>query len=251
VNSKIFSFVLFVVACACNEDMDRQEVLDRFRGLGSIADPLVSIPSVGDIVSEVELTVYLVMPTDQEIVSAEPYEDDGSVAVPALGKDSVFVDASSITHQDYNEVRVGSFKATLLVPGAESLPALASLPRAQVRYGFVVKSDTDTETIVGNFVVAKPDGEELAWQVPTISVATPETDGVLDPTSMDLEARINNVNDEPLKMGWFVTSGEVSNRRALTTTWKEYDKKDQSIIATVHGKWSRGFSFQVINVVPE
>ncbi|MGE0174731.1 MAG: hypothetical protein AB7T49_18205 [Oligoflexales bacterium] len=247
------SILIFLAlgATACDDSQERPEKVDRFRGIGSVTNPLGATPSQEDQTSQVEVSVYFVMPTDDEIQSVDPYEDEGSAAVPALGEASIVVDQSSITHEDYGDVRLGSFKATLTVPPVEELPSLLELPWAQVRYGFVVKSSVDTETIVGNFVVALPGSDALAWTNPTIEIEAPVADESVGLTTTQLQAKVDDVNDEPLKIGWFVSSGEVTNRRSLATTWKKYKPTAQTIVATVHGKWSRGFNYKIINVAPE
>ncbi len=244
---KIFLFLSFLLLLSCSEDKDRQEVIDKLRGIGSITSPLVSTPSlIGQPPEKVEVTVHLALPLGKT-VTVEPYKDQETFSAILLEEDQIAVKSGTIKYAPYADFQVVSFKADLTVPIAEFFTPLGGA--GQVRYGFLVKSGTDEEKVIGNFLVYPENSPELSWTSPQITVEKPIDESTVKAESeIEIKASLVNSNDEDLLVGWLVGGGEIKNRRAKETKWKTPGVGKNTLIATVRGKKSRGFGIQIIEI---
>jgi hypothetical protein len=239
---------LALVLAACDGDEDRQEVIAKLRGIGAGTTPLVSEPSVaGEAPKVVAVTVYAALP-DGETATIEPYSDLPGPFALSLPVEAVTIDTASVKYDALPGFQLLSFKAALAVPEAAYLEPLGGA--GQVRYGFFLKSGDEEEKMVGSFMVYPKDSPELAWTNPEIAVVTP-TEGETVSGDVDLEATIVDPNDEGLKLGWFVSDGEIKNRRAKETVWAAPGAGEHTLIVTAHGKRSRGFAMKVVSVTTE
>ena len=62
------------------------------------------------------------------------------------------------------------------------------------------------------------------------------------------EAAFDAIVTDMQMPGWFVSGGEVQNRRSAETTWYPDGGGAYSIIGTVRARRSRGFAIEVIDV---
>jgi hypothetical protein len=231
---------------ACNEDEARYEVIDKLRGLGVAAAPLVATPSTGASQHSVTLTFHAAVPLG-ETVTAEPYVDDASkYAFPV----PLQIVAGSAKYQDLAAFRHYSVQATVAVPTAAALAIPADPGFQRIRYGLVLRSGSEEEKIVGNFAVYPEGATEADWEAPTAEVSAPAS-GTTVSGEEDLKATIANSIGEPIRVAWFVSAGEVLNRRAKETTWDTGGSGPQTVIFTARGRRSGAFVMRAIDVVVE
>lgn len=244
------SILTALVFLSCGGDEDRQENLFKLRGLGAASNPLVSLPSVDPAAPrKVELTVYVALPLG-ETATVEPFEDTTSPIIANLSVSDIAIDPASMVYQDYPGFQILTFKASLNVPVATRF--FRTKGAGQAKYGFLIKSGTEVEKLVGNFLVYPDGSPELNYLSPEVSLVTP-TEGLSlkSASDVDLTATLVDKNDEDLKLGWFASGGKVKNRRAKSTTWETPGVGDHTVIFTARGKKSRGFVMQIIKVKVE
>lgn len=239
---KQIALALVVVSLlACNQDEDnRFERIQKLRALGVASTPTVLIPNGSDGSQPMKLSFYVAAPIGSSL-QYEAYEDEKSrFALPI----KLEIAADSEKKTDYANFSIYQIDATLTPPPA----AIVAIPPDQgfvrLRYGLKVTSAGEEEIIVGNAVLyangdARPDYQPLA-----VEIVTPENQTQLSKDA-SLEANINNPNSEDVKIGWFVSSGTVKNRRARITTWQNIASGTQTVIVTVRGLKSGAFAFDV------
>jgi hypothetical protein len=250
---RVFPLALLCVGAlvtGCDGDSERPEKLDKLRGLGVQATPLVASPSVdGETPKTVELTVYASLPIGQTATVAA-YADEESFLSVNTPADQIAVDEASIKYDEYPGLQIMSFKAKVPVPTASDMARFGG--SGNVRYGFVLNAGDEEEKMVGNFLVYPEDAPQLAWTNPDAAVSAPIDGGTVSSGGeSDLKADLADPNGEDLKVGWYVTSGEIKNRRARNTIWKEPDAGPQTVILTVRGRQSRGFAMKAFSVTAQ
>ncbi len=249
--AKLAFILLLATVYSCGEEQERQEVLNRLRGLGVVAFPLVSEPSSDNQPNRVDVSIYVAIPKGESIVSAEPFTDESIPGAYMVGEEQVSIDTSSINYDDYNGFRVANMTASVVVPEEASFRILSNpFIGAQLRYGFAVSTSNDTEYITGSFLVYPKGSDELSWSNPTVTLNSPVSGASFKAgEEVSLEATIINPNEEPIKIGWFCDDGKIVNRRSSSTTWIAPSQSGQyTIFMTVRGKSSRGFSMEAIQV---
>lgn len=243
------AFFLALTLVACGDDSDRIEVMDRMRTIGTTASPLISEPSEATTARTVQLTVYVALP-EGETASVEAFRDLEALGSHTLATGAIHpVAPVESDYQNLASLRLLPIVVTVDVPTADEL--ILTEKGRRVRYGLRITSSSGrVENIVGSFLVYPAGSEALTWQSPTISLAAPANQESvrMSEDGIDLKATVNNPEEEGVKVGWFVTSGKISARRARDTVWLEPKEGRQTIIATVRGKKTRGFGIQVIEV---
>jgi hypothetical protein len=235
---------------ACGEEDDRQENLLKLRGIGAVSNPLVSVPSVDPAAPlKVELTVYTALPIG-ETATVEAFEDEFSPYVANLSVSDIAVDTGSLIYQSYPGFQIMTFKATLNVPIAQRFKRTNGA--GQAKYGFLIKSGSEVEKLVGTFLVYPEGSPELSYTNPEVNLVTP-TEGLSLKSAIDVNmtAELTDKNDEDLKLGWFASGGKVKNRRAKSTSWETPGVGEHTVIFTARGRKSRGFAMQIVKVKVE
>jgi hypothetical protein len=245
----IFGITALSLLVGCGGTEDPFERLTKLRGIGVKASPVVSQPSTDATPQSVQLTVYAALPAGKT-ADVEAYEDVVAPNVAKIAKADIIIDQASKQYDDYNGIRVLSFNATVKIPNQATFFTDPTNPiRNQIRYGFKLSSESEEEIIVGNHLVVPSDDTRLSLKDPTIAIDTPsDTADVKKDEDVKLVATVSNPNKEQVKVGWFVTSGEITNRRAKSTLWNKFETGAQTVIVTAHGKDSKGFAMSVVQV---
>lgn len=247
----IFALAVLFFLAACGDDSARPEVLDKLRVIGVGTAPVASSPAPVGTTLNVTLTIHAVVPLG-ETVTIGTFDDDKSPLmynVPA--SDITVTQPQASDYTDMDDFRL--VKATVTVP-VLSEDTFNQFPNSdkgvRVRYGVTVVGAKKTEYVVGSFMTYKAGSTELNWQVPTVDIEKPTNLGEVSIPEKGLEivGKVNNPNDEDIKMGWFVSSGEIENRRSRTTKWRKPKDGKQTLILTAHGKKSKAFTLKVIEV---
>jgi len=249
-NSIKRALIIVIVAWlsqACGDTGSRHEVIAKLRGIGAVASPLVSLPSVtGEVAKTVDVTVTVAMPLG-DVAEITPFTDISNGFSLTLPEDAIAIQPASVAYTAYNGFQMLTFVATLPVPYDQQLIPFGG--KIQVRYGFRITSNGEEEKLVGSFLVFPEGSPELAWINPEIVVESPSPDGELaSGNKVDLSATFVDANGEGLKMGWFASGGEIQNRRARRTVWETPNPGPHTLILTAYGRKSRGFAMQIINV---
>ena len=242
-------------ACSRGGGDDRQEKIASLRTLGiAIQNPLVTTPSVeGQSAKSVLVKLYAAVPLGEK-AAIQPFEDAGSgngaINVPASSIDIV---AGKDNLTGYHGFQLFTAEARIIVPTLAQLRVAASqFIGGQLRYGLTVATTFEHEDVIANILVVPDGAAEVAWTNPSIDTPDLVKNNVVSIAGdIDLKAAIVNPNNESLKVGWFVTDGEVSNRRAAETVWTLKNPGPVTVAVVVHGTRSRGFDVKVIDVTAQ
>lgn len=234
----------------------RQESVIKLRALGVAANPVVAAWSADAAApAEVELTINAALPLGTT-ATVVPFRDPRQKAALTYDEADITIDPASIKHTAVGGLTLFEAKAKVKVPTlAAAVAARALKPGssgAALNYGFLITAGTEEERVVGNVLAYAAGSPELAWKAPTGEITEPAENAVLSPEEKGaIKAAIGNANGEELKVGWFTSGGEITNRRAKETTWLRPASGPQTLILTVRGKKSRGFSMKVIPITTQ
>lgn len=240
------AFVLIAVGMiACNDgDEEKFEKISKLRALGVAAAPIGLTPST-DLSAQTATMTFFVAAPRGSIVQYEPYQDERArYAVPI----NLAVDTSTEKVAEYAKFSIHQVNAVFGVPSENLIPIPANPGFARIRYGLRVRSGGEEEIVVGTLVLyptseARPNYEPL-----TVTIDSPlATDVVGNQTA--LEATVENKNTESVKIGWFVSSGTVKNRRARSTEWQDVESGPQTVVVTARGMKSGAFAYAVHDLV--
>ena len=231
----------------CGRGGPRQEDLDKLRTLGVSANPISAPPSDAPGASKtVELTVYAAVPIGAT-ATVLPYKDSVPGSGLQLSESDIAIQSGTEQYKDLNGIRLYSVKALVNVPTTAVMQKIG-LNGVQVKYGFRITSGSSKENIVGTFMMYPPNAAQLKWQAPTVDISAPVDGATVGAGDIDLTGTATTANGEDLLVGWFVTKGDVSNRRSRSTSWSISDTGTQTVILTAHGTSSRGFAIKTINI---
>ncbi len=246
-----FALAAFVLLTSCGDDSARPEVLDKLRVIGVGTAPVASAPAAAGATQNVTLTAYAVVPKG-ETVTIGTFDDEVSPLNYTVPASQVTVTQPQAT--DYTDL--GAFQlvkatATVPVPTEDVFNRFPNSNKGvRVRYGLTIVGAKKTEYVVGSFMTYKAGSPELLWQAPAVDIEKPTDQESLSIPKKGLEmiGKVTNPNDEETKVGWYVSSGEIENRRAYATKWREAKDGKQTVILTARGKKSKAFTLKVIEV---
>lgn len=247
----ILALAMLTSLVACGDDSARPEVLDKLRVLGVGALPIASAPAPAGTTQNVTLTIHAVVPLG-ETVTVGTFDDEKSPLMYNVPASEITVTQPQAgDYTDMDDFRLVSATATVPVPSEAVFDLFPNNDKGvRVRYGLTVIGTKKTEYVVGSFMTYKAGSSELNWQVPTVDIENPtnQEDVTIPEKGLEVVGKVTNPNDEDTKVGWFVSSGEIENRRAYTTKWRKAKDGKQALILTAHGKKSKAFTLKVIEV---
>jgi hypothetical protein len=268
----IFFVFCFLFVFACDEETDRQEVVDKLRTVGVDASPtILTLDPTKKEPVEVNLSAYFLMPKDVLIDTVESFEDESAkFSIPikiTIPKENLFcAEKIDEKYKDLGPLKLCQVKGQLKIPTLMQGFVKNFNGILRIRYGFKVKAKEEEEIVVGDFLVVEKGSESLDWKEPKITIENPLTSGaeVLDKTDKDKEDKEKRFDmiaslikddsfEEDVKVGWFVSDGKVKNFRSLETTWSlgEDDKGEYTVLIALYGVRSRFFSFTARKVIIE
>lgn len=248
--------VIAAASCGGGDDV-RQEVVLKLRALGVATNPVVATWSdSGAAPNEMELTVYAAIPLAQTSVTIVPYKDPRQHAPLTYAESEIVIDQSTLKITPVGALNLIEVKAKVTVPTLALATAAHAISPGnsggQVNYGFKIDAGSEQELVTGTFMAYAAGAPELALTAPTVAIVEPVADAKLaKEVKGDLKATVVNASNEGIKLGWFTSGGEIQNRRAKETIWTRPPAGPQTVILTIRGKASRGFSMQVIPVTTE
>lgn len=214
----------------CGEPIDRPEVVTKLRTLG-----VRTVPAVYDVSApeDIEIKVFLAS-TVTDPVSVESYSDPAYNYADAVEAD---MDADTQTVTPYALLSIIEVSGRIAAADLEA--ALADGGAGNFRYGFTVRQGSDEENIVGNIV----GGESADAGFDSASIVAPEAGAVAG--EAELSGEVAGGDPTAMRVSWLASGGEVANRRALRTKWKEVPSTPQTVILTARGNASGAFAIDV------
>ncbi len=227
-------------AVSCDDAADRFEAVNKLRALGVAANPVV-----GTAASTVALTIYAAVPLGQS-VTVEPFVDDASKFAPPV---TLAVEPGSEAYEEHTQFRIFSLRATLTVPPIVPIPPAPGF--ARLRYGITFRAGGEVEKIVGTFLVY-PAGDPAIARFGSgfaVDITAPTQGATVSDDEAPMIASIHNPAGEKVRVGWYVSSGKVKNRRARATNWLTKDVKgSETVLLTARGLSSGAFALKAYDV---
>jgi len=235
----------------CGSDLPKQELVNKMRGLGTRVTPLATAPSTtGQLPQTVTLTLYGALPLGQT-ATLTPYTEANpstSSEFPLSAQDMEIV-SNSLTYTDHTALRIVSAQATIKIPTLDELEKFSggSFTGAPLGYSFQWISADNTEKVHGNFPVYPAGSASLQNTEPTISITSPTSGNVASASgSLSLTSTLSQFDN--MIVGWFVSSGEIINRRSQNSTWNKIQGGPQTLILTARVQSNGAFAYQVVDV---
>jgi len=229
-----------LILSGCGDDAERPEVINKLRAIGVATDKPAIAPSTTETLSTATLTFVLAAPKGQTL-SAEAWTDSESrLGLPVtitMRPETLTADTS------LPELDIWTVQAVLTAPPATALVGEQTF--VKLRYGAKVVAGSESETIVGDLLMFAADSPELARTNLTVDITAPGG-SIPAKGESDLTANIVRSFDENVRVGWFVSAGEVKNRRARNTKWIDPGPGAHTVIVTVRGLKSGSFSWKAV-----
>jgi hypothetical protein len=249
-NSFLVAIALGFLATACSGDDERYEVITKLRGIGVVADPYVTGPSPQGVKEVAKLKFLALVPPEHQVTS-EALADLPS-AYSQRAEVTPVIDSEA--YEDHEKFRIFSVDATMPVPAEDEVLIPSDRGFQTFRYGMTLADPTagEEEKMVGNLIVFSKDKEELEWkdEPPTVSISS-LTQNQSVSGEIELKGAVQNSHGEKFKIGWFVSSGEVKNKRAAETTWSKVASGPQTVVMTARGTRTAAFAWAALDVVVE
>lgn len=241
---KVHKIFLFLCLLNCGGPDDRQEVISKIRGIGLTPVPLVNTPSTATHTKTVDLKVY-VAGVKNEPISFSSFQDQATSSAFLLDSSEYEILQATQAVESHNGFDLTTVTVRAQIPSADKLPPQG----AKVRVGIRATGKTNQENIIGDFLVV-PEGDDslLNLEIPTVEIQSPTSSSVLKSGETFNVIASTNIKDENLKLGWFVSAGEITNRRAINTYWKLPSAGSHTLIVTVRGKDSLAMGIQILDV---
>jgi len=230
---KLFLLFIFLVSCSSDEE-NRFEVINKLRAIGANASPSFISQDTAAL-SNVEIQFHVVMPIGNEI-SLENYQNPDIKNIVM----NLEPDPTSISYVNVGSLRFASFKAKGTIPPEVKAIKFDGFTSFAVSYGVTVKSGAESENIQGSILVYKSDS------MPTVNdmkIAIKPDLTFKKSTKSVLSATLTNPIGENYKIGWFVSSGIVENRRSLDTFWTPKESGIATVIVTARGLQTGSFTY--------
>lgn len=242
--NKIF---LFLCLLNCGGPDDRQEVISKVRGIGLIPVPLVNTPSTASHTKTVDLKVY-VAGVKHEAITFTSFQDQPTSSAYLLDSSQYEILSGTQSVESHNGLDLTTVTVRAQIPTADKLPPQGG----KVRLGIRATGKTNQENLIGDFLVV-PEGDSALLNLgsPTVEILSPSSSTVLKAGETFNVIASTNIQDENLKFGWFVSAGEITNRRAIDTYWKLPSAGSHTLIVTVRGKDSLALGIQILDLIVE
>ena len=235
--SILFILLLFTLV-SCGDDDDRQEVVTKLRGFGSIATP--RIIALQDTPASIRSTTLFISPKNINITKTQSYQDNVPLTTQAL-------DIQNDIENDCGPLQIQRFSTNLLVPNTLTPKVLTQYNGViKIRYGLEALSTNNTEKIVSDLLVVDNTNSALSWnhEKHTVTITPLIQEQLVAETDITIEATTTKATEEDtLKLAWFVSGGKIDNFRAKKTTWTLPAAGSHCLAIALHGRKSRFFAF--------
>jgi hypothetical protein len=251
---------LLTLLLACSEDDKRPETADKLKPIlvlvnppGQANQPTTPLnrdnwgaPIAGGTVT---LQFHFIGPLDMGALTLTP----GEVEPQPLTLPITDWAVQGEDPHDYPGLRHVTIDATAALPTAQDLaaqwPTFDTQGFARLRYTLVVSDGSRELPVAGDFVVYRDNTVPFMNQNlfgSTIDLPLPGE--LVADKKVKIASTLQNPQGEPVKIGWYVSEGEVTNRRASRTEWELPGSGDYTLVFTVRGKESRNGDIQIRTV---
>jgi hypothetical protein len=232
----------------CSDDANRQETVTKLRAIGVQSNPAILTPSSAESPEVATVTVVSLIPKDQTL-EFDLYSDRPEVN-SSIPLEDITIDTASLEYVDLGALNLVTFAASFNIPTVD-LFASQLVPQNVLRlgYGFDLQANSSPEKIIGNLLFTKSDQPEALWEQTSINIKQPAIDETFAKSAeITLLAEVIDQNDEAIKIGWFVSSGVVEQRRNRETIWTGADPGVQTAVVAVYGRKSRTFAYATTKI---
>lgn len=229
------SLLLIGALFGCGGSDDKPELIDKLKPVLVELNPgTTATPAVFG--QEVTLDFHFISPDQSSSLMAESVEPVGGPTLLPL------LTIESIDSTDYPGIRHFRVRAKA------SLPLLPSTELVKFRYALVGNDGQRSVRVEGDFpAYPSAESEGANWTVANADILAP-TEGAV-PSKLDLLATVENPQNEAVKLAWFVSGGELNNRRDSSAEWKLDHPGEYTVILTVRGQKSRTGALRFRRVV--
>ncbi len=257
----IVSLVLGMSALACSDMNSRPETADKLKPILVLVNPPIESktpvaplpdtslkpPLPGDTVT---LEFHFVGPVDFKNITLTPAEPELRPLTLPISNWTVFAP----DFHPYSGLQHITIEATAPLPTAAELTALAptfaTTGVVRLRYTLVVSDGERELPLAGDFVVYRDNAVQSSqWSLFGSSIDSPAAKQNVSDKKLTISSTLKNVQDEPVKLGWYVSGGEIKNRRASETEWELPGAGSYTLVFTIRGKESRNGDIQIREVV--
>ena len=237
-----------MVVSGCDDDAERPEKITKLRAIGVSASRTAVEPSTAETPQVVTLTFLAAVPKG-ETVTAEAFRDeDSQYAIPLP---VTIQQETAATNTTYAGLDIFSVSGTLVAPSAAT-PIPADPGFVALRYGIRLVAGAESETIVGNVILVPPGATQLSWAPLSVDVSAPTAGAVVSAGGeSDLVATTVKGTEENVRVGWYVSSGKVKNRRARETKWEEPGQGTHTVIVTARGLRTGAFAWKAVDIAAQ
>lgn len=233
--TRIRLLLMLLAFSACGGSEDKPEVIDKLKPVVVELNPGPR-PQPAVFGEEVTLDFHFISPDQTSSMTAESVEPVGG---PSLLPPLV---VESIESTDYPGIRHFRIRAKATVP------ALESTELVKFRYALIGSDGQRSVRVEGDFpAYPNAESEEANWTVANAEIISPEEGPV--GSKVDLLATVDNPQNEGVKVGWFVSGGELKNRRDASSEWTLENGGEYTAILTVRGQKSRTAALRFRTVV--
>lgn len=233
---------------SCGQQPDRPEVIDKLRVVGVGAEPSVVVPSTAAAPQTVKLTLHALLPAGQQVDSVQAFVDENAKFSYLI--ENLAVNTTSQAYEELGGLRYFKVEASFLAPTTEILQA-AKVSPLRMRYGIDVVAGAESERVVGDVLMVAPGDDALQWKPVTVNMTSPASEGATVGDGISLSMDTTSSPGDAVKSGWYVSSGQIENRRARSAKWEKPEAGAGVVIATARGSRSRSFAIQVRKVTVE
>ncbi len=258
---RTFSFLVgFLALLGCSDPKTRPETADKLKPMLVLVNPPAGadeplaplsgenwkVPVVGE---EVTLQFHFVGPADLGPLTLTT----GDVAPQPLSLPFNDWTIDVADPHDYPGLRHVTINARANLPTAAEITALwpefPNIGFVRLRYTLVASDGTRELPLAGDFIVYRDGAVSGASQnLFGSTIDTPLANENVSGTKLTVSSTLKNTQDEPVKIGWYVSAGEIKNRRAASTEWELPGSGEYTLIFTIRGKESRNGDIQIRRV---
>ncbi len=236
----LFGILAFCLQCS-REELDRQEDIVNLRAIGVLATP-----SLASLAPSVNFVFYAMTPKGKTLTFS-PYTDPKMRNPLQPGVTPTVDTVTSYGALDLHQIS-GSYALDPLISAA-TIPIDPGF--STFDYGLYLTSDGKGESIVGSLVLFHPTHPAYSWQTHNVVITNLKNGQTVSGQNLDLQAKITGRNAEDYRIGWFTSSGSISNRRNISTTSTDMKSGPQTIVVTARGRLTGMFALAVVDVVVE
>ena len=239
---KTFFILLLISFYRCGDEENPQEKISKLRAVGVDFDPVI-LSDKDHIGKTINATFILAMPEGTTITNSDFSDEANKFEVMPLTE---VEQSDEEIYQQIGPLRLAQVKFTGVIPQVMVNPFIGL---TKVAYARRFEAENEQEDVIGSLIIFSSEKEQTSWTPHTVEILEPAADAQLaNSEEIPIVAYIKGKNDEPYKVGWFTSTGNIKNRRAIKTSLIEPDSGAQTLIVTVRGLSTGAFAWKAISI---